>query len=253
MDAIEVIRQLETDPGLRAQLRSVLLGDEFLTVPELTAQNTTAIGTLVERVAQLAEQTAENTRAIGALTEQTAENTRAIAALREETAENTRAIAALTEQMAQLTGRVDREVSRVDQIIGTLMERQVIGKFELVLDEEGIEYKSCEATSGVRFVSDGKHLDKLNRKSPFAKDELNRLKRTDVVALVRRENGSSFTAVAEVSYAVGTDDVSRAAASARILASRGIETRAFAIGRAITGRTQELARQEGVKIIVGDF
>jgi hypothetical protein len=67
-------------------LRVVLLGDEFLTVPKLTA-------------------------------------------------ENPRAIAGLTEQMNQLTGRVDREVSRVDQLIGALMEQQVIENFELVLDE----------------------------------------------------------------------------------------------------------------------
>ncbi len=51
------------------------------------------------------------------------------------TAENPRAIAGLTEQMNQLTGRVDREVSRVDQLIGALMEQQVIENFELVLDK----------------------------------------------------------------------------------------------------------------------
>jgi hypothetical protein len=71
--------------------------------------------------------------------------------------------------------------------------------------------------------------------------------------VVRRENGSSFTAVAEVFYPIGTDDVTRAAASARVLSSRGIETVPLAIGRAITGGTQELARREGGKVVVGDF
>ena len=60
MNTLEIIRQIESDPALAAQLRAVLLGDAFLHLPE---------------------QVAENTRAIASLTEQVAENTRAIASL----------------------------------------------------------------------------------------------------------------------------------------------------------------------------
>jgi hypothetical protein len=33
MDPLDIIRQIEADDGLRAQLRAVLLGDDFLTLP----------------------------------------------------------------------------------------------------------------------------------------------------------------------------------------------------------------------------
>ena len=40
MDTLGIIRQMESDPALRAQLRAVLLGDEVLRLPELVAENT---------------------------------------------------------------------------------------------------------------------------------------------------------------------------------------------------------------------
>jgi len=38
MDTLGIIRQIESDPGLRAQLRAVLLGDELLGLPGQVAQ-----------------------------------------------------------------------------------------------------------------------------------------------------------------------------------------------------------------------
>jgi hypothetical protein len=38
MDTLGIIRQIESDPGLRAQLRAVLLGDEVLGLPGQVAQ-----------------------------------------------------------------------------------------------------------------------------------------------------------------------------------------------------------------------
>jgi len=38
MDTLDIIRQMESDPGLRAQLRAVLLGDEVLGLPGQVAQ-----------------------------------------------------------------------------------------------------------------------------------------------------------------------------------------------------------------------
>jgi exonuclease VII small subunit len=40
VDTLGIIRQMESDPALRAQLRAVLLGDEVLRLPELVAENT---------------------------------------------------------------------------------------------------------------------------------------------------------------------------------------------------------------------
>ena len=55
MDALEIMRQLQQDPALKAQLRTALLGEEILSLPELVRENS--------------RQIAENSRQIAALTE----------------------------------------------------------------------------------------------------------------------------------------------------------------------------------------
>ncbi len=45
---MEIIREIESDPALRASLRAVLLGDEILELPALVAANTRAIAELAE-------------------------------------------------------------------------------------------------------------------------------------------------------------------------------------------------------------
>jgi hypothetical protein len=47
MDTLDIIREIERDPGLRASLRAVLLGDEFLTLPAQVRENTKAIAVLI--------------------------------------------------------------------------------------------------------------------------------------------------------------------------------------------------------------
>ncbi|MDA8399873.1 MAG: hypothetical protein M0008_07490, partial [Actinomycetota bacterium] len=48
VDALGIIRQIEADPGLRAQLRAVLLSEEVLRLPELVAENSRDIRDLKE-------------------------------------------------------------------------------------------------------------------------------------------------------------------------------------------------------------
>jgi len=55
MDTIEIIRQVQADPALKAELRAVLLGEEVLGLPELVKDNS--------------RQIAENSRQIATLTE----------------------------------------------------------------------------------------------------------------------------------------------------------------------------------------
>jgi len=56
MDTLGIIRQIESDPGLRAQLRAVLLGDEVLQLPGVVAENSRGIRDLRDAVASLTEQ-----------------------------------------------------------------------------------------------------------------------------------------------------------------------------------------------------
>ena len=60
MDTVEIIRQLQMDSALKAQLRAVLLGDELLALPEL-------VKNLIEGIGRVEEQIAENSRQIAEL------------------------------------------------------------------------------------------------------------------------------------------------------------------------------------------
>ncbi|HVA22607.1 MAG TPA: hypothetical protein VNN74_11015 [Candidatus Micrarchaeia archaeon] len=76
MDAAEIIRQVEGDPGLRAQLRAVLLGDELLGLPRQVVRLADAqlrteerLAALVERVERLAEAQLRTEERLAALVE----------------------------------------------------------------------------------------------------------------------------------------------------------------------------------------
>ena len=53
MDTLAIIRELQADPGLRAQLRAVLLSEEILQLPQLVADNGRDIRALREVVASI--------------------------------------------------------------------------------------------------------------------------------------------------------------------------------------------------------
>lgn len=53
VDTLDIIRQVETDPGLRTQLRAMLLTEEILQLPLLVAENSRDIRDLKEVVASL--------------------------------------------------------------------------------------------------------------------------------------------------------------------------------------------------------
>ncbi len=53
MDTLAIIREIEADPGLRAQLRAVLLSDDVLRLPELVAENTRDIRDLKDAVSEM--------------------------------------------------------------------------------------------------------------------------------------------------------------------------------------------------------
>jgi len=86
MDTLEIIRQIEQDEGLRAQLRAVLLGDELLGLPKQVAEMDLRLTTrinemdlrlttrinemdlrLTTRLNELAKAQQETNRAVGAL------------------------------------------------------------------------------------------------------------------------------------------------------------------------------------------
>ena len=64
MDTLEIIRQLQADPALKAELRAILLGEEVLGLPELVKENSRHIAALTERMERVDEQIAALTEAV---------------------------------------------------------------------------------------------------------------------------------------------------------------------------------------------
>jgi uncharacterized coiled-coil protein SlyX len=104
MDTLGIIRQIESDPGLRGQLRAVLLGDEVLHLPGVAAENSRGIRDLTDAVASFTKQVMLLTQRVDHLTEQ---------------------MTRLTEQMTLLTERVDRLTDQVGDLRGRDLERHV--------------------------------------------------------------------------------------------------------------------------------
>ncbi len=74
MDTLEIIRQIETDPAVRAQLRSILLGDDVLGLPaqvaalvEAQKRSENRLDRLEKAVAELVEAQKQTNQAVGRL------------------------------------------------------------------------------------------------------------------------------------------------------------------------------------------
>jgi len=83
----------------------------------------------------------------------------------------------------------------------------------------------------------------------FTEDELDDLRRTDVIATGTVDNDRLYL-VGEVSFKADNDDVLRAARRAALLAKAGERTQPFVACDAIDPIPAELARREGVWVIV---
>jgi chromosome segregation ATPase len=181
MDTFEIIRQLEADPALKAQLRAVLLGDDVLKLPSLVAENSKQIAELGKRIDALAIQTAENSKQIAelgkridALAIQTAENSKQIAelgkridALAIQTAENTKEIRILKSDMGHPKGELF-ELKALYQFDRLIAERELARVQILTIDE-------------IRRL-----LDDCAKSAPLDNLQRTRLLKTDVIASARR-------------------------------------------------------------------
>jgi len=217
MDTLGIIRQIESDPGLQAQLRAVLLGDEVLQLPGVVAENSRGIRDLRDAVASLTEQMTRLTERVDQL----------------------------TEQMTLLTERVDQLTDQVGDLRGRDLERHVREWPSRVLPEdlEGVEIYDEKDVA--------KLVDLLQRSLPLTPQERRRVVRTDVLGEARRDT-KRVTVVAEVSATIHDDDVTQTAETARILVDRGLRTVAYAIGYEVGGEEVErLAADQGVELVTG--
>lgn len=247
VDTLEIIRQLESDPALRAHLRAVLLGDEMLSLPEITRHLAEALDQLTERVDQL-------TVRLDQLTERLDQLTEAIDEFRETTERRLEEIEARLEGVEVRLDRVEVRLERVevslDGLRGWAYEDRAREHAPAVLG------KVAGGLRRVRVVSRADLADQLDDAvdaGKLSEEEREEVLNADFVArAVRRSDRSPLIMVGEVSVAAGRDDIDRAARRAVLAGGAfGLD----AIGVVVAAQTPEFLgswRPEVVRVQLVD-
>ncbi len=196
MDALEIIRQLEGDAGLRAQMRAVLLGDELLELPELVRRLTEAQLRTEERLREFQEATER--RFEGLETD----------------------VSVLKTDVSVL--KTDVSVLKTD--VGDLKGRSLEDR----LRAEPRRYLPSSVARRARAMPADAFDELLERLSPEDADEL---RRADALIEARLAGGDDVVFAAEAAWTAHTDDVERAARRAEILRAAGYDARAVVVSQ----------------------
>src|SRR3989442_12711476 len=230
-DFNDLVRILEEKPEWRAALRRQVLTDELLALPE-----------------QVASLRAETERRFQELTTQ-------VTALVEAQKRTDAQLASLTGQVTDLVEAQKRTDAQITELAGiSRILKDDMGEVKGRLLE--IDYR----TKGPAYF--GRIIRRTHVLSP---DELTTLidgavesgalsdaqaedlSEADVVVRGRRrEDGAEVYLVVEVSWGVGTDDVTRAARRAALLAHTGAATIPVVAGKWVTDEAEWLAREQQV-------
>lgn len=221
MDTRGIIRQVEADPALRAQLRAVLLGDELLQLPRVTAA-------LVDGFKRL--QAAQE---------------RTEATLRQFMASMGTFKTSTELRLSNVESDVSVLRSDVAELKGSDLERRVSENPARYL------YEHAERVRVLRGDAFGAFLDVLAKKVPLDQAEARRLRSTDLIAQAQRAGSTQKVTLAiKVSSTLHVDDVARAAQSAEIVGRRFIRSMAIAVGKDLGGsEVAEEAAARGVALV----
>jgi len=249
VDAIGIIRQIEADAGLRAQLRAVLLGDEFLGMPRLLAE----LAEGQRRLQGALEQTQATLQQTQATLQGFMESAEArlsslesdVSDLKSDVSDLKSDVFDLKSDVSDLKSDVSDLKSDVSDLKGSDLERRLREHPARYLDEhvERIRVVSEEALDDL--------TETLSRKTALDRSEVRRLRRTDLIAEARRAGSTErVTIVAEVSATLHVDDITRAADSADILGRRGLRSLAMAAGIDLGGpEVAAAARERNVELV----
>ena len=225
VDTLEIIRQIEADAGLRAQLRAILLGDDFLDMPRVVLMLAEGQRRLDGDVSQLKEDVSQ---------------------LKEDVSQLKEDVSQLKEDVSQLKEGQRRLEGDVSQLKGSDLERQFMERSQLYLSSLVYQMK---AVPGVPVPIE--LLERLDSKAPLDPTEWQRMRQTDFMADARRKpSGERVTVVVEVSATLHPDDVTRVADSATVFSRRGLNCLAVAAGRDLGGpNVAALASERAVELV----
>jgi len=233
MDALGIIRQIETDPALKAQMRAVLLGDELLALPAQVAQLIEGQREMQAAIRDLTESQKQMQAAITGTIERQDRMEDTLTQLVQSQREMQAAITALTEshqQLAeshqQLAMSHKRLIGDVSQLKGSDLEARVRSRLNTFLPDD-FERATILADEEIK-----KRITAWNQKKTLQKPERMRIAQTDIIADARIAD-KPVTVVAEVSASVYPNDIERVAETARILKERGEQVRPLVFGNAV--------------------
>lgn len=217
MDALEIIRQVEADAGLRAQMRAVLLGDELLQLPEL-----------VRRLAEAQARTEEQLREFQAAVERrfTALESRADA------------VGARFDAVDARFDAVDGRLGRLGRDVGDLKGRSLEDR----LRADPRRYVPGRVARSVRPLA-AERLDELV--AGLSPDDADDVNRADAVFAARLADGTDVVFAAEAAFTVHADDIERAVRRAGLLRRAGVDARPIVVAQqpphqAVADKAQDL-------------
>ena len=224
MDALEIIRQVEADAGLRAQMRAVLLGDELLQLPEL-----------VRRLAEAQARTGEQLREFQAAVERrfTALESRADAV-----GARFDAVDARLDAVDARFDAVDGRLGRLGRDVGDLKGRSLEDR----LRADPRRYVPGRVARSVRPLA-AERLDELV--AGLSPDDADDVNRADAVFAARLADGTDVVFVAEAAFTVHADGIERAVRRAGLLRRAGVDARPIVVAQqpphqAVADKAQDL-------------
>jgi hypothetical protein len=215
-DFHDLVALVTQHPEWRAELRRLVLTEEFLALPQIVHDLAEAQQRTEQQVAQLTQQVAQ-------LTQQVAQLTQQVAQIVEAQWRTERQIVRLQDDVGELKGIVleQRYRNRAFAYFSRLVRRM-----HTVTDDELVTLLEEAVARGV-----------------LSEDGMDEIARADVVVRgQRRESPDEVYLVVEVSWGVGPGDVERAVRRAALLGQTGLHTMPVVAGERITDEAAELAR-----------
>jgi hypothetical protein len=218
-DLSDLVTLLSRHPEWRAQLRPLILGDEFLEVPGRLDRIEAILQQLVERQAAFEEH-------------QTAFEERQAAFERD--------LSELVLVAKAHEARLNRIDGRLGNIEGHLLEVRYFNRVGSWLGK----YLRRPRLVHLDDLDELEHAVEAGR---LGEGEMNRLREADLLVRgTRRDDGADVLFAAEVSQIVNLNDVARADLAAGILRKAGYNAHAFVGGYRISSEAAASAEQRGV-------
>jgi hypothetical protein len=143
MDALDIIRQIEADAGLRAQLRAVLLGDDFLRLPAEVQKLIEAQARTEQSIQRLTEAQAKTERALQEFQARTEQSIQRLTEAQAKTERALQEFQARTEQSFQKLevpiGNLEKQVGKLAEGMGATVQTDAQQLIDYLIKTEGLE------------------------------------------------------------------------------------------------------------------